>query len=49
MLLAPGVEACGYRLIDLGMGTHRAQELMLERPSSDDAAERGDQSASDSI
>jgi hypothetical protein len=29
ILVGEGIEPCGYRLIDLGVGSHRAQELRL--------------------
>jgi hypothetical protein len=33
ILVGEGIEPCGYRLIDLGVGSHRAQELRLPVPS----------------
>lgn len=32
ILVGESIEPCGYRLIDLGVGTHRAQELRLRLP-----------------
>lgn len=47
MLVSPQLPVCRYRFIDLGFGTHRAQELSIERDAEEAGAdERGDQSRS---